>query len=452
MNNPIEHIQNMLKMPVANQSISDEQVENGGALEVFTIAGKTRATMYRYATIGSTGNINFHAMSPFNFIDTNQNDPQYRKKTVYVSINTDSQQNANDPTQYFNNNLGNYLLLMKPKLTMNGKDTPTFFNKLTLQNPRIKQALIPTDLESVDLAVLNAPSIKLQSAVIENAKADLDNKEKVALNIAAYNEYEQEVLSLVEHGLLTYAFILINPTPNSVSVGYGIEDSLRALSHPGMNYNALMNQGLPMSDIPVLNKYKTVVQIIETDDMSMLFSDNDAMLGKRVIYNNSETNRSREAISKIGIIKDYNNDTPIIIAITDTPNSLRNNSRGRVESFEALLDKGLNTFEVEGSLSPVVRLKDTNAGRNGNIVFELRVDKYKVYNSSGVRSTLESDAFSDLSIEGTEGDDSIEGSFNADIDTEVDNTQGLVSPSSTKGNSNTKGNKGHKSTDNDTLI
>lgn len=445
MNNPIEHIRNMLKMPVSNQSTSDEQIDNAGTVEVFTIAGKTRAIMYRYATIGSTGNINFHAMSPFNFIDTNQNDPQYRKKTTYVSINTESQQSTNDPSQYFNNNLGNYLLLMKPKLAMNGKETSTFFNLLKLHSPRIKQALIPSDIEAVDLVTLNAPAIKLQTAVIENSKTDLENKAKVALNIAAYEEYEQEVLALVEHGLLTYSFILINPVANSVSVGYGLEDSLRALSHPGMNYNALLNQGLPLSDIPVLNKYKTVVQIIEAGDMSILFSDNEAMLGKRTIYTNSETGKSREAISKLAIIKDYNNDTPIIVAITDTPNSLRSDSRGRVESFEALLDKGLNVFEVEGSLSPVVRLKDTNAGRNGNIVFELRVDKYKVFNSSGVRSTLESDAFSDLSFEGSEGDESFAQEFVAEVEPVegVDHTM----LGSTVGSTGHKGKGKHKDTD-----
>lgn len=428
MNNPIEHIQNMLKMPVANQSTSDEQINNDGVLQLFTIAGKTRSIMYRYATIGSNGNINFHAMAPFNFIDSNQTEAQYRKKTVYASFNTDPQQNPNDPKQYFNNNLGNFLLLMKPKLVMNGKETPTFFNTLTLHNHRIKQALIPTDIESLDIHIINAPALKLQQAVLENSKTDLETKAKVELNIQAYNEYEKDVLQLVEQGLLTYAFILINPIPNSVSVGYGLEDSLRAVTHPGMNYNAIMNQNLPMSDIPVLNKYRTVVQIIESEDMSVLFSNNNAMLGKRTIYTNTETNRSRFGISKLAIIKDYNNDTPIIIAITDTPNSLRTDNRGRVESFEALLDKGINTFEVEGSLSPVVRLTDTNAGRNGNIVFELRVDKYKVFTSTGVRSTLEADAFGDLSFESIEGDESVAQSFVVDTDSNTnDNSKDLSS-------------------------
>lgn len=420
--NPIEHIQNMLKMPVANQSISDEQINNDGSLQLFTIAGRTRNIMYRYATIGSNGNINFHAMSPFNFIDSNQTEAQYRKKTVYASFNTDPQQNPNDPKQYFNNNLGNYLLLMKPNLVMNGKESPTFFNSLTLHNLRVKQALIPTDIENVDIKLINTPAAKLQQAVLQNSKEDLDTKAKVELNIQAYNEYEQEVLALVEQGLLTYSFILINPTPNSVSVGYGVEDSLRAVTHPGMNYNAIMNQNLPLSDIPVLNKYRTVVQIIESEDMAILFSNNNAMLGKRTIYTVTETNRSRYAISKLAIIKDYNNDTPIIIAITDTPNSLRTDARGRVESFEALLDKGINTFEVEGSLSPVVRLTDTNAGRNGNVVFELRVDKYKVYNSTGVRSTLDADAFGDLSFESVEGDETVAQSFVVDTsDNSTDN-------------------------------
>ena len=66
-----QHIQNMLKIPVANTTANSEPILNEGVNSLFIIANLTRAMLYQYATIGSNGNISLHAMSPFNFIDDN---------------------------------------------------------------------------------------------------------------------------------------------------------------------------------------------------------------------------------------------------------------------------------------------------------------------------------------------------------------------------------------------
>lgn len=423
MNNHLNHIENMLAMPVANVAQTENIEVQDGLQELFVIANFTRNILYRYATISSNGNVSFHAMSPFKFVDDNQQDANYRNKTVYVSVNTDSQQNANDPKQFYNNNLGNLLLVLKPFINQNNKNYPNLYNAIKLSNARIKEALVPQDLDNPQLNVINAPAIKLQSLVKQHALDDIEAKDRVTLNIQAYQNYTKEVLELVEQGLLTNAFVFINPTANKVAPSLSIDDGMKAVSNPWLNINTIMNLGLPLSKVPTPNKFRAVVQVIETNDLSVLFSDNDEMLGERVIWTNSENGKTRRALTVLALIKDYNNDTPVLLSITDTVNSTSNNSnaRSRVEAFEGLMDKGLNEFIVEGSLSPVVRLKGTNAGRHGNVFFELRADSYKVYQSTSVRNSLEADAFDDLSFEESEGDIDVAQSFVAEVEeTEIE--------------------------------
>lgn len=419
---PIEHIKNMLKMPAQNLNANNEQTTNNGVVNLLVIANITRKTMYQYATIGSTGNIMMHSLVPFNFIDDNQQNPQYRKKTVWVSVNQDPQQNPNDPTLYFNNNFGNLLTLMKPKIE--GKDTA--FNELRLMNTRIKEALIPTDLDNINLAIINKPAIDLKANIQANINAGLEGKERTEQNILAYKVYEAETLKLVEDGLLTNAFVLINPVRDTVSFGMGLDESMRSGSHPCMNYAKMLGQGLPISKVPTVNRYRTTVQIIETDDLSFIHSDNNDMLGKRTIKE-FEGGRNREAITKLAIIKDYNNDTPILISIVDPLNPPKEDNRSRVEAFEALLDKGINTFTMEGSLSPIVRLKDSNAARHGNIFFELRVENYSVFASNNMRNTMEADSFNEFGFSETEGDEQVAETFIAQPEEqEVDLTTDLI--------------------------
>lgn len=394
-----QHIEKMLAIPVANVAVVNEQSINKGVLSLFVAAGASRSILYRYATISSNGNINFHAMSPFTFIDDNQS-AQYRKKTIYASVNLDSQ-NDKEKKVHYNNNLGNFLLLLKGSIVSGGKSFANPYNKLDLHSPIIKQGLIPSNIDKPQLELINQPALELQ-AVVNSIKfdEDIEPKEKSNLYIEAYNEYKAKVEQLYADGLLDYSFIIVNPKPNSVSVSMGLEESMKATSNPWLNINTVLGLDIPISKLPIINQYTATIQIVDVDDLSLMFSDNNNMYGKRTIWTNPETGKTREALSKVAIIKDYNSDTPILIEITDSINMSNNpDARGRVQAFEDLLDKGINTFTVSGSLSPVVRLKDSNGGRNGVVFFELIIDTYSVYQSNNTRSTLESDAFGSLSFD-----------------------------------------------------
>lgn len=445
MSNINQQVESLLSIPQPSLSATTvDPIVNQGLSKLYVIAGITRKVLYQYATIGATGNIAFHAMSPFNFIDDNQREAQYKKKTCFVSVNMDSQQNPNDPSQYYNNNFGCFLAVLKGTIEVNGRQQPNPYNAIELHASVIKQALIPTDVDNIDLNIINKPCLNLKNKVALIKQEDFEAKEKAKLFMDAYEEYKQEVLALVEQGHLSYSFILINPKPDSISFDLGLEESMRSGSNAWLNYNTVLNQGLPLSKIPTLNQYKTVVQIIETDDLSLFHSDNINMLGKKDIYTN-EAGKSRQALSLVALIKDYNNDTPILVAITDNANiSNVPNSRGRVEALEALLDKGISTFTVTGSLSPVVRLIDSNAGRHGNIFFELVVDKYEVYQSSNIRNTLDVDAFNDLSYENVETGIDAE-MFGQDVTSNVVLDVATVSVEEGNTSNSKKGSKGNSS-------
>lgn len=397
--NIIPHVQSMLQIPATGVATADEQVPNHGVTSLFVIAGLTRSMLFRYATISSAGNISFHAMAPFSFVDQRQREAQYRKKTTWVSVNMDAQQNANNPKQFFNNNFGNLLLILKPQIE--GKPNP--YNAINLHATRIKQAIVPADIDPSLMTTLNEPVLELQREVQLNATSGLDAKEIVELNIKAYNIYAEKILALVNGNLLTYAFVLINPKPNTISPSINLEESMKAASNPWMNINKVLNSGLPISQIPVFNQYETVVQIVDVEDLSCLYSDNMEMYGERLVYQNNDTGLQMRAITKVAVIKDYNADTYVLLSITDPANT-RPNTRTRTQAFEDLLDKGINTFTVRGSLSPVVRTKSSNAARNGNVIFELAVDEYSIYQSNNIRNSIDTDSFADLSFAETEGD------------------------------------------------
>lgn len=404
MNNLIEHVKTLLSPPVANTGNTDnDNITNKGVISAFVIANITRKTVWKYATISSQGNVAFHAMAPFNFVDDLETNMQYAKKTVYVSVNQDPQANQDSEGQvrYYNQNIGNFSLLLRPSIEFNGKTYPNAYNKIELHSPVIKQALIPADIDKFNSALLNEPcNILLQEVHANNANQNLDKKERAQLNIIAYQTYANSILDLFEQGLLEFSNILINPKPNTVSFGMGLEDSMKSMSNPWLNKAVLAGlSNTPFTKSPVLNQYTTVVQIVESEDMELLYSDNNNMLGKRVIYQDEQSGKKREALGLIGIIKDYNSDTTILVNITDPNNTLNTDSRGRVEAFEGLLAKNINTFEVQGTLRPIVRTIGSSASRNGNIFWELVVNKYNVYQSTNLRSSLEADAFESLSFE-----------------------------------------------------
>lgn len=397
--NIIPQVESMLQIPATGIATSDEQVPNHGVTTLFVIAGLTRSMLYRYATISSAGNVSFHAMAPFSFVDQRQREAQYRKKTTWVSVNMDAQQNPNNPKQYFNNNFGNLLMVLKPQ--MDNKPNP--YNAINLHATRLKQAIIPADIDPSLMNTLNEPVLELQREIQLNATSGLETKEIVELNIKAYNAYADKVLALVNGNLLTYAFALINPKANTVSPSINLEESMKAASNPWMNINKVINSGLPISQIPVFNQYEAVVQIVDVKDLSCLYSDNMEMFGERLVYQNNDTGLQMRAITKVAVIKDYNADTYVLLSITDPANT-RPNTRTRTQAFEDLLDKGINTFTVRGSLSPVVRTKSSNAARNGNVIFELAVDEYSIFQSNNIRNSIDTDSFADLDFTETEGD------------------------------------------------
>lgn len=398
---------NNLEIQTAHQLINPVQStlltggnENIGTsidLSLFLIAGKTRNIMLQYALLTNAGNVNFFALVPFKFNDVNENDPRYRTKTMWASVSLDSQQSQKDPKVFFNNNIGILKTFLTPSLMHGDKTVGNPYNALHFNSAKLHQYVVPTDIDAITndmLIELNSPVMELRTK-LEKAKAEgLEGDSLIQINTEAFTTYTDQVKELYNRGLLTLSTIITTPKANSISMSISIDETMQSTSNPWLNANVLLNQaGINLSALPVSNSIKALVQITESD-ISALFSDNEKMFGERVMNPNAgDQEQTRLALSKVGIIKDFGANTPILVSITDGYNS---NNRSRVQALKDQLERGNNMFQIEGTLRPIARHVNSNAGRSGNVFFELLIDTYSVYKSTALNSSIEMDAFGDI--------------------------------------------------------
>ena len=398
---------NNLETQTAHQLINPAQStlltggnENIGTsidLSLFLIAGKTRNIMLQYALLTNAGNINFFALVPFKFNDVNENDPRYRTKTMWASVSLDSQQSQKDPKIFFNNNIGILKTFLTPSMMHGEKPVGNPYNALHFNSAKLHHYVVPTDIDAIDnnmLIELNTPITTLRTQIEEAKAQGLEGEMLIQVNTEAYATYTESVKALYDRGLLTLSTIVTTPKANSISMSIGIDETMQSTSNPWLNANVLLNQhGVNLSALPVSNSVKALVQITESD-ISALFSDNEKMFGERVMNPNAgEQEQVRLALSKVGIIKDFGANTTVLVSITDGFNT---NNRSRVQALKDQLERGNNMFQIEGTLRPIARHVNSNAGRSGNVFMELLIDTYSVYKSTSLSSSIEFDAFSDL--------------------------------------------------------
>lgn len=397
---------------IANQAIAETEVKQQKAIvDVFLIADRTRVFQYNYATLSNQGTIQFHIAGIFKMIDPRPNvDPKHKDKTVWVSVNKDANKDK-DPNVniYYNSNFGNFLTLMKPTMNFNGVEQANFNNRINLQSSRIKDILVPTDMDAVvqtaDLQKkLSAPFVWLYQQVHDIKERKLEAREATSLFIEVYKQYAEQIAALYNDGELSLTQALINPTPNKVAVGFQMESTINLKSNGYMNFKALTSQpNVPLSEIPANNSFTGLIEVTGAP-IGALFSDNENMLGQRTITTDTKTGKEIQSLSKVGTIKDYNGDTNVLVTITDVFGKT-DNSRNRVESFEDLIAKGITSFDVtEGFLVPVVRQLNSNGSRSAVIFFELHIQQYNVHNSNSVKRVMETDEFANLGMESVELD------------------------------------------------
>lgn len=240
-----------------------------------------------------------------------------------------------------------------------------------------------------DLKTMLQPVTTLAVAIKAISESQQDDKEKAESSMQAFEVYVDSLVKLVEAGLLMYTTGIITPEQSSISIGIKLEDSMSVQSHPWLNANTLLaNPDIKMNQIPTTNNFRGLVEIIDSDDIEgILHSNNNAMIGRKTLSQSGDS--IRYALAKIAVIKDYNSQVPITISILD----MMNNGRSRVEALEALIAKGQRTLFIEGSLSPVVRTIDNEASRNGEVFFELKIERYSVHNSANTRLSVETDDY-----------------------------------------------------------
>lgn len=387
----------------------DENLSSGVEATLFCI-NLTRAVHYHYAILNANGEISMHVMAPFKTVNTNERNPQYRSKIVWASFNKNVNANPNNANEVQNSNYGNFLLVLAEKLPRVSGDgeMSNFLNSLNLYDARLKTALVPNDYEHLSEEALQRLTMPIRQLIAEikmTESQDIEKSERAKLNRAAYEIYAQEVLQLVEEGLLTLSTIYINPIQNKVAAAYNLEESLNFLSHPAMNYNHLMNNcSLPISMIPTLNTFRGVVELTGAG-IDALLSDNAEMLGLREMSKNRENvevGKEQWSMSKVGIIKDYSNDVRVLVTINDTYNS---NNRSRVRALEAQLEKGNNLLRIEsGYLVPIARRLQTNDARSGIAFMELRIERYSIHNSNSLKKSALQDDFAGLDFKIAEAD------------------------------------------------
>ena len=410
MNNLENQTANQLINP-SHSTLSTGGNENIGTslnIALFNIAGKTRNIMMQYALLTSAGNINFYALVPFKFNDVKERDTRYRTKTMWASVSLDSQRSTRNPEIFFNNNIGILKTFLTPSIIHGEKSIPNPYNVLHVNQAKLHQYVVPSDIDSIDnamLQTLNGPVLALRQKLETVKESGLEGSDLKELNTEAFNEYTQQVTALYDQGLLSLSTIVTTPKADSISMAIGIDETMQSTSNPWLNANVLLNQNnVNLSSLPVSNSIKTLVQVTESG-MEALFSDNEAMFGERILNQQAgENEQTRLSLSKVAVIKDFGVNTPILLSIMD---GFSTDNRSRVQAFKDQLERGNNLFQVEGTLRPVARHINSNAGRSGIVFFELLIDTYSVHKSTSLSGSIDIDAFGDI------------GSFDVDLDSVV---------------------------------
>ena len=396
---------------------TNENIEPSLNTNLFLIAQLTRNIQFLYATLTSAGNIHFHTLIPMKSNDPNERNQRFKNKTVWLSVSNDPNKSTRvmsnpdgsetETITYHNSNAAIIKMFMKKTIEYNGKDMPNLYNCLHITGAKIRWFLAPASIDQMSNEILrqiNTPALNLQSRVKTNIENCGDDSELLKQqNNIVYEEYKQELMALYDQGLLMLTQILITPKQNSIMFSIEIDETTNSVTNPWLNYNALMSLGLPITNWPHTSEFRGLVQIIQDSTEEVMHSDNDKMFGKRTMTQDSETGQVRWAYSTVGLIKDFGNQTEILVSLTDNNRNLptteqngNNKPRGRVESFESMLERGTNLFYITGTIRPVVRHVNDNAGRNGNIFFELQIDQYSVHRTTSVTNSIEFDIYSEL--------------------------------------------------------
>ena len=400
----LERLHSLLNRPSNNAvvNLTEENTLQSSSQSLFIIANTTRNTIFRYATINAAGNINFHCMSPFKFVDQSNSEPNYQDKTMYVSVSMDAKPNKNKPGEYANNNLGNFITILQKNMisASSERPVPNIYNAIDLLNPLLKFGYIPSSL-TVDFNKLNAPFILLYKSIeiLKASKDEVSKEDYESHMTTAYQTYCKGIIDLFSQGLLTFAHYFINPTPNSVSFSTRLEKTMQSQSQPWFNINSVTNiKDIPLGVIPIPNDFQCVVNLLDNNTLGLLYSDNDRMLGERIISKGNDIRDDVKSLTVLATINDYNKDTPILLTINDNFGT-KKGDRSRVDIFNSYLDKGVSQLLVKGTISPTVRLVNTDASRNGVVIVELRINSFTPHVSASVKTVLEADSFSNLDLE-----------------------------------------------------
>lgn len=393
---------------------ANENIEPSLNTSLFLIAQLTRNIQFLYATLTSAGNIHFHTLIPMKSNDPSEKVARFRSKTVWLSVSNDpntSERVIDEKTPpiitHHNSNTAITKMFMKKTINYNGKELPNPYNCLHLTGAKIRWYLAPANIDQISNEILrqiNEPALNLKARVEANkANAGDDAELLKQQNNIIYEEYKKELMALYDQGLLMLTQILITPKQSSITFSIEVDESTSSVTNPWLNYNALMGLDLPITNWPHVSEFRGLVQIVQDSTEEVMHSDNDKMFGKRQMTQDVETGQVRWAYSTVGLIKDFGNQTEVLISLTDNNRNVYNNEqsgnnkpRGRVESFESMLERGTNLFYMTGTIRPVVRHVNDNAGRNGNIFFELQIDQYSVHRTTSVTNSLEFDIYSEL--------------------------------------------------------
>lgn len=379
------------KASTLTASLNDDNITQSIDLDLFLMKEITRNIKYVYATINNSGKVVFHNCAPVRMVDNSQSSANYRNRTTWVSVSRDSAQSKEDKNIHYNSNSAIFDIFISRKLKNVNTERTNPYTCLTVSRARLHDLIVPSSITPTpeDLKTMLQPVTTLAVAIKAISESQQDDKEKAESSMKAFETYVDNLVKLVEAGLLMYTTGIITPEQSSITIGIKLEDSMSVQSHPWLNANTLLaNPDIKMNQIPTTNNFRGLVEIIDSDDMEgILHSNNNAMIGRKTLSQSGDS--IRYALAKIAVIKDYNSQVPITISILD----MMSNGRSRVEALEALIAKGQRTLFVEGSLSPVVRTIDNEASRNGEVFFELKIERYSVHNSANTRLSVETDDY-----------------------------------------------------------
>lgn len=410
--NPVSNTELALVKQLIDPSTSqlntggNENINSGINLALLLIKQKTRGIMYPYALRTQAGNINFYGLIPMKLNDPDETNLNYKARTVWLSFSFNSQPSKQEGVRlFYNQNAGIVKTFLTPFHVIGDQKYHNPYNKLNIAQAKLHQYIVPSNIDAIGnerLVILKAPFNKLKQRIAEHTAQGLTGASLVEMNTVAFNEYIKEVEELYKDGLLTLSTILTTPKPNSIELDIGVDETADAQSNPWLSANFLLNQeNVDLSSLPITNSFRGLIQVTEAD-MSVLNSDNVNMFGKRIMNKNpAEGEIPRFALSKVGMIKDYGINTPVLVSIIDAYSN-DTNAKSRVDTFETFLANGVNMFNVEGTIKPIARLTSTNSGRSGNVFFEISIDQYSPYNSTSLTSSLEHDDYRALSFDADE--------------------------------------------------